>query len=397
MIPEPSSLLLTAALFALIFAFHRRARQFVRAQVAVRAVAVIILGVVELHSNAQAAEFIFLGETTSASGVSPDGSMVLVSPDNHNFSIWTREGGISPVLSGEIWPRDITNERVVVGLHCGDGTGSCYEAFRWTESDGLDGIGGGFSSDANGLSADGSVVVGTSYSGSDSTAYRWTSQTGIVPLGNLGGNPNSQEIANGVSADGTIVVGQSGSPSGPQAFRWTQATGMVGLGDLPGGDFSSEARAISSDGSVIVGEADSAGGSEAFRWTAAGGMQGLGHVQPGNTGRALATSADGSVIVGQDSGAFYWTQSGGMRSLAELLINDYGLGSELAGWSLFEARDISDDGRVIIGYGTSPTDESGGFIVIIPEPATVVLALLAPLFIIVALRLTPIGRRPRRK
>ncbi len=85
-IPEPSSLLLAGVLCALVFAFHRRARRFIRVQVAVRAAAVVILGVVVLLSNAHAAEFIFLGETTSAAGVSPDGSMVLVSPDNHNFS-----------------------------------------------------------------------------------------------------------------------------------------------------------------------------------------------------------------------------------------------------------------------------------------------------------------------
>ena len=85
-----------------------------------------------------------------------------------------------------------------VGLHCGDGTGSCYEAFRWTATDGLVGIGGGFASDAYGLSADGSVV---GYSGSDTrgAAFRWTRETGLVPIGNLGGEP-SAEYATGVSA-----------------------------------------------------------------------------------------------------------------------------------------------------------------------------------------------------
>ena len=44
--------------------------------------------------------------------------------------------------------------------------------------------------------------------------------------------------ANAVSADGSVVVGYSSSAaSGPfatEAFRWTQAGGIVGLGDLPG-------------------------------------------------------------------------------------------------------------------------------------------------------------------
>src|SRR5262249_40498789 len=40
--------------------------------------------------------------------------------------------------------------------------------------------------------------------------------------------------ANGVSANGTVVVGQASA----QAVRWTAASGMVGLGFLPGALFS---------------------------------------------------------------------------------------------------------------------------------------------------------------
>jgi probable HAF family extracellular repeat protein len=378
----------TVKLLSLAFAFitlPRGGEDYGTKERAMRAVLVALL----LLSHADAAEFYFLGDTQSASGVSPDGSMVLVNADNHNFSIWTEAGGITPILTGEIWPRDITNDGVVVGLHCGGGTGSCYEAFRWTSAGGLVGLGGGFGSDANGVSADGSVVVGNASSDTSGFPFRWTSQSGIVPLGNLGGGENSLEEANGVSADGAIVVGQSGSPSGPQAFRWTQATGMVGLGDLPGGDFFSDARAISSNGTVIVGESKSAGGSEAFRWTAAGGMQGLGHVQPGNSGQALAATADGTVIVGRDATAFYWTEASGMRSLAEVLINEYGLGPQLAGWTLHEARDISDDGRVIIGYGTSPTGDSGGWIAVIPEPSAPALVFVASIMVVLSRRRNP--------
>jgi probable HAF family extracellular repeat protein len=81
--------------------------------------------------------------------------------------------------------------------------------------------------------------------------------------------------ANGVSADGSVVVGESSSAAGFEAFRWTEATGMVGLGDLPGGDFSSEALGVSADGSVIVGVSNTASGSEAFLWDAANGMRNL--------------------------------------------------------------------------------------------------------------------------
>lgn len=58
----------------------------------------------------------------------------------------------------------------------------------------------------------------------------------MVGLGDFpGGEFGSQ--AYGVSADGSVVVG-FGAPAAPsffEAFRWTSAGGMVGLGDLPGG------------------------------------------------------------------------------------------------------------------------------------------------------------------
>jgi len=41
--------------------------------------------------------------------------------------------------------------------------------------------------------------------------------------------------------------------SGGEAFRWTSATGMVGLGDLPGDKTSSTGESVSADGNVVVG------------------------------------------------------------------------------------------------------------------------------------------------
>ena len=65
---------------------------------------------------------------------------------------------------------------------------------------------------------------------------------------------------------------------------------MQGIGDLPGGGFSSNALATSFDGSVVVGLsiselAFSAG--EAFRWTESTGMIGLGDF-PGGDARSRA-------------------------------------------------------------------------------------------------------------
>lgn len=95
----------------------------------------------------------------------------------------------------------------------------------------------------------------------------------MVGLGHLTGGTSSE--AYGVSSDGSVIVGRSGSTSGNQAFRWTSAGGMVGLGEFPGGTIFAEAQDVSSDGSVVVGQSNSAIGTEAFIWDATNGMRAL--------------------------------------------------------------------------------------------------------------------------
>mgnify|MGYP006193284809 CR=1 FL=1 len=183
----------------------------------------------------------------------------------------------------------------------------------------------------------------------------------------LGGLPGSfSSSATGVSADGSVVVGSSTRTPmwTTEAFRWTQATGMVGLGDLPGGSFYSDANGVSADGSVVVGISNIGNGSEAFRWTQATGMVGLG-VLPGGyfSSSALGVSADGSVVVGysdSENEAFIWNSTQGMRSLKQVLTNDYGL--NLNGWDLTSANAISADGLTIVGFGTNPLGQSEAWI-----------------------------------
>lgn len=243
------------------------------------------------------------------------------------------------------------------------------EAFRWTTATGM--VGFGTRSEANDVSADGSIVVGWKEGLSNFEAFRWTETTGMVGLGTVDGAV--QSFAEAVSADGEIVVGRTNT----EGFRWTEATAMEGLGDL-GGSLPfpvSEGYGISADGSVIVGGArNSMGKDEAFLWTEVGGMEGLGILPSQDFNASSDASADGSVIVGLPSifiggEAFIWDESDGLRPLKVVLENDFGL--DLSGWDLIAATGISDDGNIIVGYGTNPDGFTEGWVAntsVVPIP-----------------------------
>jgi probable HAF family extracellular repeat protein len=214
------------------------------------------------------------------------------------------------------------------------------------------------------VSADGSVIVGYSYSSVlGFEAIRWVNGNMTV-LGHLLGQTDS--AATSISADGLVVVGHSeSSVDDCEAFRWENGV-MTGLGDLPGGTNWSRAVGVSANGLVVVGQSNSSMGYEAFRWES-GIMKSLGG---GPYSGALDASADGSLIVGVSDGAFIWDVEGGMQDLQEVLINDYGLERDLAGWTLYEASAISDDGFTIVGNGINPDGYIEGWMATIPEPAT---------------------------
>jgi probable HAF family extracellular repeat protein len=346
-----------------------------------------------------AATFQSLGTLTgigycSALAVSGDGSIVVgVSspPDQVEAFRWTAQTGMiglgdlpgGPLYS---WATNISSDgSVIVGR--GRSSGSPEEAFRWTAGGGMVGLGGLADlvlSFASGVSADGNVVVGDSLPPTlfNHEAFYWTPAAGMKGLGYLPGGNSSAGYD--VSADGSVVVGHSSSDTfAPfsEAFRWTEAGGMIGLGALPD-DIGSVAAAVSADGSVVVGYSNiNQAQYEAFRWTFHGGMIALGDLPGGDfNSRAIGLSADGLVVVGVGTStngneAFYWTESLGMTNLRDLLILN-GV-SNLEGWQLTGAADVSDDGQIVVGSGINPSGQAEAWIVRIPEPSSFILGLLA--------------------
>jgi probable HAF family extracellular repeat protein len=310
-----------------------------------------------------------------ATGVSADGSVV-VGASGDIFTQrawrWTAGGGmvgLGPTSVSTAASGVSADGSTVVGQ---PPTGT-LAGWRWTESGGFQDLG---LAAAYAASSDGSVIAGarlvTAGGQLALQAVRWTS-SGAVPITTFPSAPR------GISSDGSVLVGGSTRPQSPtppfmfvtEAFRWTSVSGMVGLGDLPSGQVRSEASAVSADGSVVVGYGSSASGIEAFRWTSAGGMVGLGDLPGGLfNSEALAVSADGSIVVGKGDGTeskpFIWDATNGMRNLSTVLTD---LGLDLTGWDLRTATGISADGSTIVGDGVNNGVEQA-WIAVIPEPGT---------------------------
>jgi probable HAF family extracellular repeat protein len=324
-------------------------------------------------------------------GVSADGSTVV----GGAFLRWTRAGGLQtlpppPGKSGGASLAVNADGSAIVGSVGANGQGS--EAFEWTDDFGYEYLGRLGpdsspiqSSGAFGVSANGAVVVGMSQVPSaplqpagELQAFRWTPATGMQSLGVLPTGTSSR--AYGVSADGSVIVGTStiNAGNGSEAFRWTAATDMQGVGDLAGGIVASEAYAVSGDGTTIVGMGYDGVSGRPTRWTPQTGMVSLGQLPGGNGwGQALAVNGDGSVIVGTasdplddmpgtDRAAFIWDAAHGMRKLQTVLETEYGL--DLAGWNLNRATGISADGKVIVGINEGSPHGSGGWVAVLGTP-----------------------------
>lgn len=259
---------------------------------------------------------------SAAADSSVDGSVVVGvsgSPPGGQAFRWTKAGGIVGLghLPGHTGSTGIAvsdDGSTIVGYNHNP-----REAFRWTAADGMVSLGflPGRANDsvAWASSNDGSVVVGRSGVGADSQAFRWTADHGIVAIGYVPDSTTSQAF--GVSPDGSVVVGVSGS----KAFRWTQPDGMVSLGNLAGGPFNSSAHGVSADGSIIVGLSGTGSKSsenEAFFWTPATGMVnlqellvdgGVTTLSGWNLEIAWDISADGRTIVGSGNNPNGFTEA----------------------------------------------------------------------------------------
>jgi uncharacterized membrane protein len=238
---------------------------------------------------------------------------------------------------------------VVVGVLIVNGTFD-YKAFRWTAADGMvllpDLPYGRGASSATGISADGQVIVGGSFfepDGGDAVAWSAPSYS-VNPFVDDGG-------AAAASADGSIIAGTRFFTGGQsQPYRWTEVGGAI---DIAPRGWYSVATGLSHDGSVIVGNVDGGSLAKGFRWTSVTGAVLLEDLSGGlDYSQARAVSGDGSVVVGFSSSdrsfngeAVTWDASG-VHQLFDGPVEFTGT-----------ATGVSYDGSVIVGQ-----QEAGAFI-----------------------------------
>jgi len=300
--------------------------------------------------------------------ISADGSVMVGVTDGRVFR-WTPDLGLTFISPRDLlhtFYASVSADGSTIVSTVADSTG-IFSAARWTDqSAGWQALGG--LPDQNspdgvqistgwGVSGDGAAVVGlgwhTNYS---AEAFQWTESAGMVGLGQPLASRRSSR-ASAISADASTVVGFYEDPShgNRRPVRWVNG----GAPDLfLGADMPGEALAANTDGSVIVGAASLTGqGSHAFLYSDATGVQDLGIIgdDPFGFSQSVANGvSENNTVVGWVGDIFYgspqgfvWTPDDGMVFVKEYLAS-HGV-TVPDEWYLYGVTAISADGKTIGG------------------------------------------------
>lgn len=262
------------------------------------------------------------GHDATAYGVSSNGSTIVGGGRSERSGVsieafrWTAASGLQPL--GGLTTGWITSVAWAVSADGATVVGESVDGgvsvpFRWTAATGMQGLGAldgpcpGCTGSARAVSDDGGTIVGAS----SGIAFRWTAAAGIQALPPLAsdGPAIPAAWASGVSADGRIVVGSSYGAElpfrNPVAVMWTEGVVRV-LGQVDGAS-RGDAKGVSADGAVVVGSAIVGDGWSGFVWTPGRGMRSIDELLRLEFGvntlgwqftDANAVSRDGRTIVG---------------------------------------------------------------------------------------------------
>jgi uncharacterized membrane protein len=331
------------------------------------------------------------GTSSELNGISGNGQVavgfVVTSPTTSRAVRWSLADATATLL-----PDPATGQEAVANAISGDGSfvvGDAkfsplfFEAAEWDGTNAPFSLGGTvpggfFGSSAFGVSDDGSTIVGTKEApGFLIRACYWQGGT----LFDIGASDPAGifSVATDATTNGAVIVGSTDAVGGgTPAFRWRAGDGFVLLPDIAGGATVGEARAITSSGTVSVGFGTGTLTTVAVRWihanwavqgwAAADTLEVLGDFPGGpSLSAASGVSDDGTIAVG------YGTPATGQRAAAIWFGNqaptdlkqfaESSLGVSLGEAQLIEARAISADGQVIVGFGRrGPTSPNEGWV-----------------------------------
>lgn len=304
-----------------------------------------------------------------AHGVSDDGSVVVGEVGGSGFA-WTLDG-ITTI--GQTAGLGVSADgRFIVGDTAGptgDSAGRFDDDGGWTIFGGLGPSGCDSSlSSAYDISSDGQRCVGLGWDGCSAGAFLWTPGAGMFQLPQFG--PNSSR-ADTISGDGSVIGGWDEAGNGsrraavwnqnPKSGVWEETLLLAGTAGNAIG--AGEVNGSNGDGSILVGmaEGQTDAASGPFVHREGDGLQLLGFLPPianPYLAGALDVTEDGRTVVGFQREGFgggqvfratYWTAETGLLDLKEHLLS---LGAEIpADFVLAVAMSMSDDGRVICGWG----------------------------------------------
>lgn len=357
----------------------------------VQAIAVVCLALL-FPQIGRAADFKTLPAPEGSDGqyynaISPDGRFVVgdafwhdpISYESrHEGVLWDLRGGMR--LLGNISPRMVANDGVKVIGHVYESSSQGYMS-QWTPTGGIERIGGyavdPYEWSVTSMSADGKTLVGIRNDFPQSDAFRWTEDEGFTSAG-LGGHcssvstsqlsPNGEFAAAGiehrcVSSASLSIWGPSGDFEQIDAAQ----TWPISVAD------------VSNQGTVL---SSMAGGAV---------LSGTGGTRTISTDVYMWAISDLGRTVGQlvyydetVESAVTWDAVHGVRTISQWLSTEYGLADQLAGWKIESARDISANGRTIIGGGKSHDGQYRNWIATVPEPSSAILAVagLAAAFVL---------------
>ena len=305
-----------------------------------------------------------------ANDITPDGKVVVGTWEWADGFIWRWQEDAAPTVvpGGDIVA--VSDDGSVVAGTIIDPTVNAEVAAIWTEAGGWQSLGWlpnalSCPSRSNGydISGDGTTVVGLSWDGCSGRGFRWTAATGMQELQNMA---NGNNRCSAISGDGSALGGfAQGSFDRTPAFWDASTAGFVldpnTLGEVYG---------FNEDGSWSVGTMGFPGQNyyRAFlRDAGTGVVTNIGSLHSNWGGNATDISEDGRVIVGYDVNglardAWVWTSTDGIISLNDRLVAAGITGTP----ALLVCRAVSDDGKVIVGGGQTggggPFD-AGGYII----------------------------------